>query len=55
MTCLTVPSPISYSRLHGVFLFLISSASCKSLLPSTEKVAEYLIVAFLHAEKYSGL
>ena len=35
--CLSVPCPISYSRLHGVFLFLVPSASCKSLLPSVEK------------------
>ena len=60
MTYLTVPCPISYSRLHDVFLFLVPSASCKSLLPSVEKSSgvahsyffacreiQWLIVAFL--------
>ena len=63
MACLTVPCPISYSRLHGVFLFLVPSASCKSLLSSVEKSSgvahsyffackriQWLIVAFLRVK-----
>ena len=39
MTYLTVPCPISYSHLHAVLLFLVSSASCKAFDAACRGVA----------------